>query len=149
MVCGKWESAHIRLSRNFPTYYSKALEHAKTLYDTNDMLAYEVELLRRFKPEVVVDHDINGEYGHGVHMLNTWILQQAVEQSGDVQYFPESAQKYGTFDVQKTYLHLYPENELIMDVDTPLTAFGGKTAYEMAWLPGFAKACLAAKVVLC
>lgn len=55
------------------------------------MLAYEVELLRRFKPEVVVDHDINGEYGHGVHMLNTWILQQAVEQSGDVQYFPESA----------------------------------------------------------
>lgn len=94
--------------------------------------------MRRFKPEVVVDHDINGEYGHGVHMLNTWILQQAVEQSGDAQYFPESARKYGTFDVQKTYLHLYPENELIMDVDTPLTAFGGKTAYEMA-VAGFAK----------
>ena len=122
----------------FSDYYSEALEHAKTLYDTEKMLAYEVELIRRFKPEVVVDHDINGEYGHGVHMLNTWLLQQAVEQSGNAQYFPESAQKYGTFDVQKTYLHLYPENELIMDVDTPLKAFGGKTAYEVA-VAGFSK----------
>lgn len=140
LLNGLWEVG-IRaypIISEFPDYYSKALDHAKTLYDTNDVLAYEVELLRRFKPEVVIDHDINGEYGHGVHMLNTWILQQAVEQSGDAQYFPESARKYGTFDVQKTYLHLYPENELIMDVDTPLTAFGGKTAYEMA-VSGFAK----------
>ena len=140
LLNGLWEVG-IRaypIISEFPDYYSKALEHAKTLYDTNEMLAYEVELLRRFKPEVVVDHDINGEYGHGVHMLNTWLLQQAVEQSGDAQYFPESAQKYGTFDVQKTYLHLYPENELIMDADTPLQAFGGKTAYEMA-VAGFAK----------
>lgn len=140
LLNGLWEVG-IRaypIISEFPDYYSKALEHAKTLYDTNEMLAYEVELLRRFKPEVVIDHDINGEYGHGVHMLNTWLLQQAVEQSGDAQYFPESARKYGTFDVQKTYLHLYPENELIMDVDTPLQAFGGKTAYEMA-VAGFAK----------
>lgn len=123
---------------DFSDYYSGSLDHAKTLYNTDKMLAYQVELIRRFKPEVIIGHDVNGEYGHGVHQLNSWLLRQAAEQSGNAQFFPESAQKYGVFDVQKTYLHLYPENQLLMDVDTPLNAFGGKTAYEMA-VAGFAK----------
>ena len=122
----------------FNDLYSMSLDHAKTLYDTEKMLAYQVELIRRFKPEVIVGHDINGEYGHGVHRLNTHLLMQAVEKSGDSNAFADSAQKYGTFDVPKTYLHLYGENAFVMDVDKPLSAFGGKTAYEMA-VEGFAQ----------
>lgn len=122
----------------FNDLYSMSLDHAKTLYDTDKMLAYQVELIRRFRPEVIVGHDVNGEYGHGVHQLNTYLLMQAVEMSADEQSYPASAQKYGTFDVPKTYLHLYKENELVMDIDEPLSAFSGKTAYEMA-VEGFAQ----------
>ncbi len=122
----------------FNDYYSQSLEHAKTLYDTNAMLEYQVKLLRRFKPEVVIGHDINGEYGHGVHMLNTNLLKQALELCNDKNAMPDSAMEYGTFNVPKTYLHLYDKNQLVMDVDFSLSHFDDKTAYEMA-VEGFAK----------
>lgn len=70
--------------------------------------------------------------GHGVHQLNAWLLCQAVEQCEDPTVDPASAECYGTFTVQKTYLHLYPENSITVDVQTPLSCFGGKTAYEKA-----------------
>ena len=116
----------------FPDYFSDHLEHAKGLYDLDQMFAFQVGLLRRFKPEVVIGHDIDGEYGHGVHMLNTWILQQAVPLAADASYLPGQAGEWGTFQVSKVYLHLYPENQVLMDWEIPLDAFGGRTAFEMA-----------------
>lgn len=122
----------------FKDYYSESLEHAKTLYNTDEMLAYQVGLLRRFRPEVVIGHDLNGEYGHGVHMLNASLLTQAILLSNDSTYMPESIAQYDTFDVPKTYLHLYEKNQIVMDIDIPLSNFGNKTAYQMAQ-EGFAK----------
>ncbi|NCB41108.1 MAG: hypothetical protein EOM59_00585 [Clostridia bacterium] len=122
----------------FVDSYSDNLEHAKTLFDVEKVLSYEVELLRRFKPEVVIGHDIDGEYGHGVHMLNTWVLQQAIHLASDETYLPEQVSKYGAFDVSKVYLHLYPENPVVMNWNIPLANFSGKTAFEMAEL-GFSK----------
>lgn len=116
----------------FNDYYSDNLEHARTLYNTDSMLEYQVMLLRRFTPEVVIGHDINGEYGHGVHRLNADLLMQAVELSGNPDNMPQSAEEYGVFDVPKTYLHLYDKNQLTMDIDIPLSNFNNKTAYEMA-----------------
>jgi LmbE family N-acetylglucosaminyl deacetylase len=122
----------------FPDYYSDSLDHAKSLYDIEEVFAYEVGLLRRFKPEVVIGHDVNGEYGHGVHMLNTWVLQQAIHLAADEAYLPRQVAQYGAFQTSKVYLHLYPENSVVMDWNIPLDHFGGKTALEMAEL-GFAE----------
>lgn len=122
----------------FADYPSRALAHAYTLYDTEAMLAYQVEMLRRFKPDVTLGHDVYGEYGHGVHMLNTDLLCRAVMQSGDPDVFPESAEQHGVWQPSKTYLHLYPENVLTLDVHTPLPYYDGKTAYEVA-CDGFAQ----------
>lgn len=122
----------------FADYPSRALEHAYTLYDTQAMLAYQVEMLRRFQPDVVLGHDLYGEYGHGVHMLNTDLLCRAVIQSGDAGAFPDSAQKHGVWQPYKTYLHLYPENALTLEVHAPLEHYNGKTAYEVA-RDGFAQ----------
>lgn len=116
----------------FNDMYSSSLEHAKTIYDPRRVEEYQVELMRRFKPEVIIAHDINGEYGHGTHMLNTDCLIRALPMAADETAFPESAQKYGTFSVPKTYIHLYRENSIVLDVDTPLETFGGKTAYQIA-----------------
>ena len=114
----------------FPDVYSDSLDHARTIYSEEEIIAYQVELIRRFQPSVIVAHDINGEYGHGAHQLNTHALLQAVELAAQPEAFPSLP--YPVWDTPKTYLHLYPENPIVMDWDQPLDAFGGKTAFQMA-----------------
>lgn len=116
----------------FEDIYSSNLKHAMTLYDNDEVLEYFVEMLRRFQPKVVIGHDLGGEYGHGVHMLNADMLTKALEISGDETAYPDSAAKYGTWDVPKTYLHLFEENCLEFEWDTPLSGFDGLTAFEVA-----------------
>lgn len=114
----------------YPDIYSESLDHARTVYSQEEIIAYQVGLIRRFCPSVIVGHDINGEYGHGAHRLNTDSLLQAVELAADETAYPELSAP--PWDTPKTYLHLYPENAIVMDWDQPLAAFGGKTAFEMA-----------------
>lgn len=102
-----------------------------------DILAFVVENVRRFRPKVAVGHDLFGEYGHGMHMVYADLLCRASEISMDPTVFPESAEKYGTWDIPKTYLHLYWENPIRMNWDVPLESFGGMTAYEVTRFLGF------------
>ena len=88
--------------------------------------------IRRFKPEVVITHDINGEYGNPGHRLVSKNCREAVEAAADEGKFPKSAAEYGTWQVKKLYIHLYEQNPIVMDFDTPLSFFGGKTAFEIA-----------------
>jgi len=116
----------------FDDLYSPSLEHAKTIYSLEEVLDYQVELLRRFKPEVVIGHDLKGEYGHGGHMLNAYALTLAVEYAADATKYVSSYDKYGLWDTPKLYLHLYEENKILMNWDIPLEKFNGLTAFEMA-----------------
>lgn len=102
-----------------------------------DILAFVVENIRRFRPKVAVGHDLDGEYGHGMHMVYAELLCEAVEIAADSAACPESAMVYGTWDVPKTYLHLYPENRITMDWDVPLESFDGMTAFEVTKKLGF------------
>ena len=118
----------------FPDKYSETVEGAlKTIapYTENDALGFQVEMIRRFKPQVVVSHDLNGEYGHGMHKLNAKMLTQAVQLTDKADSFPDSYKKYGGYTVKKLYVHLYNENKIVMDYDTPSDYFGGKTPFEM------------------
>lgn len=103
----------------------------------DDLLSYVVGLMRRFKPQVVVGHDLKGEYGHGMHRVYTDLMIQALEQSKDETVFPESAQSFGTWEVLKAYIHLYQENPVVIDYDTPLEAFDGMTAFEVSKKLGY------------
>ena len=62
----------------FPDHYVLSLEAARQSFGEENVIAYQVELLRRFKPLVAVGHDREGEYGHGAHRLNALALEQAV-----------------------------------------------------------------------
>lgn len=127
----------------FGDYKAPTMDKAYSIYkymgvEEDQLLAYVVENIRRFKPKVVVGHDIiNGEYGHGAHILYADLLVKALEISNDPEQYPESAEKYGVWDLPKTYLHLYPENEIVMDWDQPLSKFGGLTAYQVTKELGF------------
>lgn len=120
-----------------PDAYSESLNGAinnlnKANLTVDDATNFEVEMIRRFKPLVVVGHDEKGEYSHGQHILNTHVLKIALEKTNDPTYHVESYEKYGLWDTPKTYLHLYKKNEIIMDYDIPLEYFDGKTAYEVS-----------------
>lgn len=112
-------------------------EYASQGVTEEDLLSFVVEQLRRFKPLVAVGHDVNGEYGHGMHMVYTDCLIKALDVSNDPAAFPALAEKYGVWDVPKTYLHLYGENPIELDYDQPLDAFGGMTAFEVSQKLGY------------
>lgn len=98
------------------------------------VLSAIVRLYRKYKPEVVVTHDLKGEYGHGSHKVTAKMALEAVTVAADETKFVESAQEYGTWQVKKLYLHLYGKNKIVMDWKKPLEVFGGKTALDMAKL---------------
>lgn len=105
-------------------------ENAGYTYD--DFVAYITKCFRRFKPLVVVSHDLNGEYGHGTHVVCAKAITQAIELAADESAFPDSAAEYGTWQPEKVYLHLYQENQIVMDYDIPLAYFEGKTAFQVS-----------------
>ena len=133
---------HYPVMSEFPDLYTESKDRQTAFnqatdvfekygYRYEDFVAYMVENFRRFKPLVVVSHDLDGEYGHGTHVLCAAAITEAIEASKDETQFVDSAQKYGTFGVEKVYLHLYEENQIVMDWDVPLKAFQGKTAFEV------------------
>ena len=119
-----------------PDFFKRNMDDAyaaldKLGYPRESLLSYVVENLRRFQPLVVVGHDINGEYGHALHKVYTDLLMDALEMTADETQYPESAETYGTWDVPKTYLHLYEENQLIMDWDQPLESGHAVKAFQI------------------
>lgn len=107
----------------FPDLYSESFEGAKSAfasagYTYEDFKGYITDCLNRFEPLVVVSHDLKGEYGHGTHIFCATALTEVVKEQKS--HRPE-----------KTYLHLYEENQIEMDWDTPYESLGGKTPFEM------------------
>jgi LmbE family N-acetylglucosaminyl deacetylase len=125
--------------REYPVFlplkneYSSEIEDAADIWGGTDaVVGLLAEQFRRFKPDVVVTHDLGGEYGHGAHKLTALAVQKAVDASGKPDEYKESANLYGAWQVKKCYLHLYEKNPIEMDWQKPLPAFEGKTALEMA-----------------
>lgn len=127
----------------FGDYYTTDLYDAYHAHaqrgQTKQMLQeFVIEQIRRYKPLVTVGHDLRGgEYGHGQHMMYADLLCFAVENANDPAQFPVSAERWGTWDVPKTYLHLWKENQIFMDWDQPLSRFDGMTAYQVTKYLGF------------
>ncbi len=126
----------------FGDHYSRSKARAYEIHQNTGesreaLLGFVVEQLRRFKPQVAVGHDLNGEYGHGQHRMYGELLCQAVEIANDPTQYPETAERYGAWEVPKTYLHLWPENRINLDWDQPLARFGGMTAFQVSQQLGF------------
>jgi LmbE family N-acetylglucosaminyl deacetylase len=125
--------------REYPVFlplankYSSTVEDAETAWGGLDnTVSLLVEQMRRYKPDVVVTHDLNGEYGHGAHKLTALAAEKAVDAANNPSEYTDSAKMYGVWQVKKCYLHLYSKNRIEMDWEIPLSRFGGKTALDMA-----------------
>ena len=121
------------LTGKFYDRYTTDKEVAYEKMGKNKTRKYMIELFRRYKPDVVVTHDIHGEYGHGVHKVCADLVMYALKRSGDPKAEKELAKKYGTWEVPKCYLHLYEKDQIIFDWEgLKLNAFGGRSAFEVA-----------------
>ena len=98
------------------------------------VLDWVTELYRRFRPEVVITHAENGEYGHPQHKMIADAAVECFEQAADPMKASDSYQAYDTWQVKKLYLHQYGEEaeQTVLDWDQPLKAFDGKTGAQMA-----------------
>ena len=144
MLNGLWETGvtNYPVFGPFPDYLTKNEYNALQViqpagFEEENVLSFVVEQIRKFRPLVVAGHDLDGEYGHGFHRLYGHMVTKAVEISMDPLQFPESAEKYGTWDVPKTYIHLYKENPVHMNWDIPTKRFDGLTAYEVCKTRGY------------
>ena len=130
---GLWASGirYYPVNGPFDDLYATTLDAAKKLYNIDEVTAFVTEQIRRFKPLVCVTQDINGEYGHGGHRIYAAAIQEALEASNNADMYPDSASKYGLWDVPKAYYHLYGDNTITLDVDTPLDKLGGRTSVQV------------------
>ena len=144
MLNGLW-AVGIRNYPQFGTFTDFRIDDKDATYryyeflgvSKTDMLDYCVEQIRRFRPQVVVGHDFKGEYGHGMHQVYADQVSQAIYLTNDPNYFPSSAEKYGLWDVPKTYFHVYEENIVELEIDAPLRSFAGMSAFNVSRHIGF------------
>ena len=130
---GLWTNGirYYPVNGSFQDYYCLTLEEAEAFYSYEDILNFVTTQIRRYKPEIVVTQDEFGEYGHGDHQILVKAVKEAVDHSFEESFQEESAKVYGSFDVKKTYLHLYKQNQIRLDLRKPLTAFQNKTALDV------------------
>ena len=122
---------------NFRDHYTKSGKISDAYKDVggkSKVQGWVTELCRRYKPEVVVTQDKNGEYGHPQHKMLADACIAAFDLAADQESFPETAAAYGTWEVKKLYLHLYGDDSETtrFNWDVPLESQGGMTANEMA-----------------
>ena len=114
---------------DIPQNYYDKFHHTFT---KDDVTRYAVTMIRTYRPEVVMTQDLNGEYGHWQHKVLAEGVLAAVPLAADPDYQPKGYPKTEPWEVKKLYIHLYSQNKLTLDVDRPIAALGGKSAFETA-----------------
>ena len=124
--------------RNYPdigNFWDKYSLKLKTSYDVwgkTNVLSYVTGLIRKYKPEVIATHDVNGEYGHGAHRVCADACLQCVTLAANAGKYKASAQTWGVWQPKKLYIHMYKDNPVEFNWDLPLASQNGRTGFETA-----------------
>lgn len=86
-----------------------------------DVIDLQTKMIKRFEPQVIATHDVNGEYGHGQHKMVNGTLQKACANAeNDFPY------------LKKIYFHLYDQNQVVLNfLDEPYAELGGLTPFQV------------------
>ena len=77
-----------------------------------------VRVIRKYRPDVIVTHDFNGEYGHIQHRLTAELVSKGAVLAADPAYDPDFG--LDPWEVKKVYSHLYEKNQIMLDWEQPL-----------------------------
>lgn len=115
----------------YPDQTGFTFTEAEEFWDGRTEVALRIaRMIRRYRPEVLVTQDVKGEYGHMQHRVMVTACTLAVKLAADPGC--RALKDLPAWGVKKYYIHLYPECALTIDMEKPLSAFGGKSAYQMA-----------------
>ena len=121
--------------RNYPyigtfsdSYSTKVSAAYKNAGGESKVVSWVADLFRTCRPEVVVTHDPNGEYGHGQHKMLADACVKAFTAAAD-----DNGDLAG-WQVKKLYQHLAGDEstQIHLDWSQPLTSFDGMTGLEVA-----------------
>ena len=99
------------------------------IWGRDKALSWLTGVIRQYRPEVIVTHDLNGEYGHGNHKACADAAVACFDLAAEEGRLPECG---APWQVKKLYLHLGKNDPVMMDWQQPLSAFDGKTAVQIA-----------------
>jgi LmbE family N-acetylglucosaminyl deacetylase len=117
----------------FENVYANDLDEMKECWSERELQSFLTGVIRKYRPAVVVSHDLNGEYGNAAHKLTARAVRLAVKNAANDRYDVTSLNEYGAWQVQRLFLHFYKDGdaEVRVDRNAPLTAFSGRTAVEV------------------
>lgn len=80
--------------KNFPIFMEFSGGLYKGIYGTikdwggeENVLSKIVEIIRHYKPDVIVTHDIKGEYGHPTHRTVPFLVKKDIKIASDKNKF--------------------------------------------------------------
>lgn len=101
---------------------------ARRLWEPDHPIESLAEIIRRYRPEVVVVQDFNGEYGHAQHKWTALLTAESVKYAAD----KEKDCRGEPWQVKKLYVHLYEKDQIHMDWTRPLDETGVITPWFLA-----------------
>ena len=110
----------------------KNIDKLNKTWDMKDARRFVMEIIRKYRPEVLVTHDIKGENDNAVNKACAEISAFCVRNGQNSAIEPDLFARYGGHDVKKLYLHLYAQNSITLDWRMPLASQNGLTALETA-----------------
>lgn len=101
------------------------------IYDGREKGAlFMAEQIRRFRPAIIITHDINGEYGHGAHKATAICAIDAFSIAADSSV---DIKGLAPWQAKKLYVHLYEENKVFhTGLEDAYPELEGKTPRQVA-----------------
>lgn len=88
-----------------------------------------VELIRSRKPEIILTHDWDGEYGHNQHIVTSRCMETVIKAAADPNLYPELGEAW---QVQKLYRHLEKKCPIEFDWHQSFPELDGRTLLQTA-----------------
>jgi LmbE family N-acetylglucosaminyl deacetylase len=95
-------------------------------------VGYLAGMIRRLRPDVVLAHAFNGEYGHPNHIGSAYATVEACEAAADQSKFAGQLDSVDVWTVKKVYVHLHDQNNWVHGWDMTSPLIGGKKVIEVA-----------------
>ncbi len=94
---------------------------------------FVAEQIRRYRPDVIITHDLHGETGHDNHKATAYAVTRAFEVAADPNATAPNLVGLPPWQTQKLYLHLYGTNRLFHEFwETPYPALTNQTPHQAA-----------------
>ena len=93
---------------------------------------YVAEQIRRYRPDVIITHDVNGETGHDNHKATSYAVRQAFSVAADPTANATNLIGLAPWQAQKLYVHLYSTNRLFHEFwETPYPVLTNLTSHQV------------------